>query len=71
LTAGLGPRRVASLGESVGVCALWALAWALAAVRSPRKGSVGMAKRRVALRAAARMEISMMGNDSGLEVEGV
>ena len=58
------PRRVASLGESVGVRALCALAWVFAAVRSPRKGSwigvAGMAKR-VAARAAALMEISMMG----------
>ena len=33
---GLGPRTVASTGESTGVGAPWALAWALAAVRSPR-----------------------------------
>src|SRR5437867_5495291 len=63
LTAGLGPRRVASTGESVGVGAPWALAWVLAAVRRPRKGSWmfigGMVVTRVAARATVRMEISM------------
>ena len=39
LTGALGPRRVASTGESVGVGAPWALAWVSAAVRRPRKGS--------------------------------
>src|ERR1700733_14731873 len=65
LTGALGPRTVASTGESVGVGAPWALAWALAAVRRPRKGPWlfigGMVKRTVAVNAAARMEISMWG----------
>src|SRR6266481_6220418 len=74
LTAGLGPRRVASLGERVGVGAPWALAWVLAAVRRERKGSWfcigGMVVRRAAVRAAARMEISMVGNGSGFWLMG-
>src|ERR1700757_1160496 len=77
LTAGLGPRTVASLGERVGVGALWALAWVLAAMRSARQGSWfcigfcigGMVVRR-AVRAAARMETSMsaLGVEEGGEV---
>src|ERR1700733_6112768 len=73
LTAGLGPRRVASLGGSVGVCAPWALAWVLAAGGAPGGGSWAWMGARAAIRvaasAAARMEISMTGNDSGLDVD--
>src|ERR1700722_14912952 len=74
LTAGLGPRRGASLGESVGGGAAWALAGGGGGGGGPGEGfrregvwgcRAGMVKRGVAAIAAARMEISMMRDDSG------